>query len=187
VISSLKILHALVHGDRESLRTALEAATTREWRQACIDLITEAPATADPDAAHSCFIEFGHHVREKLDDDRLLVSSLRQLLPEFAGAASSQGIVLYRGENFDRYQEGRVGLCWSSKRSVAEMFGGGLNAMVGEGGVLLQAYAPAHAVLAGPNPHSRWLGEEEYLLDPRMLRDVEVVARYPNFCLAAGS
>lgn len=178
--SSLKILRALVHGDRERLRAALEAATNREWRQACIDLITDAPATVDPVAAHSCFVEFGHRVREKLDDDRLLVSTLRQLLPQFAGVSEGHGIVLYRGENFDRYQDGRVGLCWSSRRAVAEMFGGGLNAMVGEGGVLLQAYAPAHAVLAGPNAHSRWLGEEEYLVDPRILQDVQLIERYPN-------
>lgn len=179
--SSLKILRALVHGDRESLRTSLEAATTGEWRQACIDLITRAPATVDPDAAHTCFTEFGHRMREKLDDDRLLIGALRQLLPTFVGVGAGQPLVLYRGENVDRYEDGRIGLCWSPVRAVAEMFGGGLNAMVGQGGCLLRAHAPAQAVVAGPNSHSRWLGEVEYLVDPRLLQNVELIARYQNF------
>ena len=185
--SSLTILRALVHGDRERLRAALECATTSKWRQACIDLITDAPATVNTDAAHSCFTEFGHLVREKVDDDPLLVSVLRQLLPKVAGVPTGEGIVLYRGENFDRYQAGHVGLCWSSKRAVAEMFGAGLNAMVGQGGVLLQAYAPEHALLARPNVHSRWLGEEEHLVDPRLLQDVKPIAQYPNLWVASSS
>lgn len=159
---------------------ALEANTPGAWRQAFIDLITNAPETVAPDAAHSCFIEFGHRVREKVDDDRLLVGALRQLLPKFAGGGTSRGKVLYRGENRDRYQEGRIGLCWTTNRTVAEMLGSGLNAMIGQGGVLLQAYAPSLAVLAGPNAHSQWLGEEEHLVDPRLIKDVQLIARYPN-------
>lgn len=87
-----------------------------------------------------------------------------------------------RGENMDRYEEGRIGLCWTTKRSVVEMFGSGLNAMVGQGGVLLQAYAPVQAVVALPNAHSRWLGEEEYLVDPQLIQDVQLVERYRNPC-----
>jgi len=176
----MKILSALIHGDRAGLQVFLEAETASAWHQACIDLIKDAPETADPEAAHSCFIEFGHRVREKVDDDRLLVSALRQLLAKFAGTDAGRGMVLYRGESMDRFQEGHIGLCWTTKRSVAEMFAGGLNAMIGQGGVLLQASAPGHALIAGPNAHSRWLGEEEYLVDPRLLQNIELVARYPN-------
>lgn len=178
--SSQKIVRALIHGDRALLLLALDAGPADAWRQACIDLITDAPSTVDADAAHSCFTEFGHRVREKIDDDRLLISALRQLLPAFVGAETGKCLALYRGENVDRYQAGRIGLCWSATRGTAEMFGSGLNAMVGQGGCLLKAYAPAHAIIAGPNAHSRWLGEEEYLIDPRLIENIELVVRYPN-------
>jgi len=104
------------------LQTALEKASPEVWRQACIGLITDAPATAYPEVAHTCFAEFGQRVREKFGDDRLLVSALRPLLPRFAGVVGDQAFVLYRGENIERYQDGRVGLCWSPTRYVAKMF-----------------------------------------------------------------
>lgn len=180
VVPAGDIVSALVHGNRDRLISAREVYSACSWRQACIDLITDAPATVNQDSAHACFTEFGHRVREKLEDDRLLVSALRQLLPTFVGVGAGQGLVLYRGENLDRYHDGRVGLCWSPTRTVAEMFGRGLNAMAGQGGCLLQAYAPSHAIIAGPNSHSRWLGEEEYLVDPRLAENIELVVRYPN-------
>jgi hypothetical protein len=59
------------------------------------------------------------------------------------------------------------------------MFRGGLNAMVGQGEVLLQAYTPAQAIVTGPNAHSQWLDKEEHLVDPRLLQEVQLIARYP--------
>ena len=175
-----QILDSLLRGDRAALLEALEVSSVGAWQQACIDLITAGPAPINPEAAHTCFTEFGHRVREKLDDDRLLISALRQLLPTLPKMDAEQGVVLYRGENTDRYHEGRLGLCWTMKRPVAEMFAGGLNAMIGQGGVLLRAYAPLRALIAGPNAHSRWLGEEEYLVDPSLLQDVQLIETYPN-------
>lgn len=118
------ILDSLLRGDRAALLDELEVSSVDAWRQACIDLITTAPVNVAPDAAHSLFTELGHRVRDEVDDDRLMVSALRQLLPKFATMTDPKGMVLYRGENFDRYQLGRVGLCWTPKREVAEMFRG---------------------------------------------------------------
>lgn len=57
------------------------------------------------------------------------------------------------------------------------MFGRGLNA-VHPGGVLLSAFAPPSAIIAEPNAHSRYLGEDEFTVDPKMLTDIVVLKRY---------
>ena len=46
-------------------------------------------------------------------------------------------MALYRGENIDRFEAGRIGTAWTDKEETAIMFARGLNA-VGKGGMVLQ-------------------------------------------------
>jgi hypothetical protein len=122
------------------------------------------------------WVTYGGRIREEIGDDKLLVQLLRDVLPSYKGSS----LLLYRGESAERFNVGAIGLCWSSQRHTAEMFGRGLNAYYLGGGVLLSAMVDATAILSGPGKHSRWLGEEEYTIDPSAVTGVEMLQRYPR-------
>ena len=122
------------------------------------------------------WVTYGGRIREEIGDDDLLIQLLRDVLPRYDGPS----LKLYRGESAERFDAGRIGLCWSSQRHTAEMFGRGLNAYYSGGGVLLSAMVDTTAILSGPGNHSRWLGEAEYTIDPRALTGLEVLQRYRN-------
>jgi hypothetical protein len=120
----------------------------------------------------------GHHIRHHVGDDNLLLDALYLLLPCYEGP----GLTLYRGESFSRWQHGAYGSAWSTKIDVARMFARGLNAMYPRGGVLLSTDAPANAIITGPSAHSVWLQEYEYVVDRRKLREVTLLACFPQAC-----
>lgn len=120
------------------------------------------------------WIEAGHHMREQIGDDRLLVCLLRHLLPPYEGEA----IELFRGENRDRWKSGAIGLAWSANAETARMFGSGLNA-VSSGGVLLKAHFEPEAVISGPNAHSKYLGESQFTVDPLAVTTISATEFFP--------
>jgi hypothetical protein len=130
------------------------------------------PTSIDDFATY--WIAEGHHMREQVADDALLSNLLRLYLPPYVGS----DLVLYRGENIERWQNHELGLAWTTSKEVAEMFAGGLNA-VRTGGVLLQTKCAAAAVICGPNQHSTYLGENQYTVEPSLLKEVIVLKRYP--------
>ncbi|WP_430231785.1 hypothetical protein [Paraburkholderia tropica] len=91
------------------------------------------------------WVTHGGRIREEIGDDKLLVQLLREVLPRYEGPS----LTLYRGESAERFHGGRIGLCWTSQRHTAEMFGAGLNAYYPGGGVLLSATVDAVAILSG--------------------------------------
>jgi hypothetical protein len=103
----------------------------------------------------------GHHIREQIADDRVLVQLLRHILPLYKGGA----IELFRGENRDRWERSAIGLAWTPNIEKARMFGRGLNA-VSSGGVLLRAWFEPNAIISEPNSHSKYLGEVQFTIDP---------------------
>jgi len=115
-------------------------------------------------------------MRTETANDELLARALRAWLPKYQGPDQ----VLFRGESVERYRAGKLGFCWSTQRETGEMFGSGLHAAFPDGGCLLQCTVHKAAILAEPNSHSRWMGEEEYVVDPKMLHGVIVVERYPD-------
>ena len=121
------------------------------------------------------WIVAGHRIREQVVEDSVLASFLRQVLSPYRDGP----VVLYRGENQQRFSAGAIGFSWSRCESVATMFARGLNA-VGRGGVLLRATLDAPAVIAGPNRHSQYLGEDQYTVDPALCRGIAVVAEFPS-------
>jgi hypothetical protein len=125
---------------------------------------------------HLAWTVRGFRLREALDDDALLLAALRVLLPTYEG----EGLCLYRGEQAGRYAAGKLGFGWTPKRESAEMFASGLCASYDGGGVLLEATAPAEAIIAGPSAHSGYLDEHEHVVDPSRLTDVRPVAWFPQ-------
>lgn len=126
--------------------------------------------------AHRIWIESGGHLRRKIQDDSLILSVLKKVLPSYQGP----GLTLYRGECRFLYEQGKIGFCWSPDIEVAELFGRGLNA-IESGGVLLKAYAPATAVISGPNDHSvNYLRETEFTCNPNLLESLELIKYFPK-------
>jgi hypothetical protein len=128
------------------------------------------------DAFNTYWIVAGHHIRDQVADDRLLVTFLRSILTPYTGEA----VTLYRGENLDRWKARCLGFAWTSQVATARMFGSGLNA-VSNGGALLRATFPAAAIICGPNNHSSYLGEAQFTVDPFSARDVEELEKYAPF------
>jgi len=113
----------------------------------------------------------GGHIRRKIKDDNLVLAVLMRSLPGYSG----DGRNLYRGECQFLYKDGMIGFCWTPNIEVATQFARGLNALE-SGGVLLKAYAPPLAILAGPNDHSiNQMQEFEYTCNPSLLHNIEVV------------
>ena len=121
------------------------------------------------------WIVAGHHIREQVANDHLLASFLRRVLPPYRGGT----IVLYRGENKQRFAAGVIGLSWSTNVNIATMFAQGLNG-VGNGGILLRAQFEPLAVITEPNAHSLYLGEHQYTVDPAFYQDITVLAEFPS-------
>lgn len=146
-----------------------------EWSD-FLQRLTRLPPSSErlSDAFHTKW-HVGHHfLRELVEDDDLLLDVAWVWLPRYTGP----GLDLYRGENIDRFEAGRLGSAWSDKRETAEMFASGLNA-VGKGGVILRAAVPAEAIIAGPSAHSLYLGESEFTIDARKVGAVVAVERFP--------
>jgi hypothetical protein len=119
------------------------------------------------------WIEGGHHIREQIADDRVLVCLLRHMLPPYEGSA----LTLFRGGNLERWEAGQVGLAWTTDIDVARMFGRGLNS-VRSGGVLLKGHFEPEAIIAGPNGHSCYLGEGQYTVDPSYAANIILVEKF---------
>jgi hypothetical protein len=120
------------------------------------------------------WVTHGAKIRAEVMNDVRLAAVLRKWLPPYDGPAMR----LFRGESADRFDSGRVGLCWTPRREVAEIFASGLNAPRPGGGVLIEADVSTEAIIAGPCAHSRYLGEDEYTVEPSLLPAVRVLTRY---------
>ena len=148
----------------------------RDWRRLFADLIACPPRDTDISARfHEQWHVSHFNIRELVDDDDLVMDALWKWLPRYDGPA----MLLYRGENIDRLDAGRIGTAWSNKEETAEMFARGWNA-VGGGGVVLRTMAPAEAIIARPSAHSLYLGEAEFTVDWRKLGPIEKTRIFPS-------
>lgn len=123
---------------------------------------------------HLFWIEKGYFIRKKINNDKKLLDLLRAFLPPYEG----EGMFLFRGENIDRFNDLKVGFCWTQNQKKAEQFASGLNAC-GKGGVLLRAWIPAASILAGIHPHSVYLGEYEITVDSTGIEQIDIIKQYP--------
>lgn len=147
-----------------------------DWTSVALDMAaTPAPAELRL-RFHTQWTTHGAKMREQFDDDTLLTSVLRNWLPT---TSLLDPVVLYRGDSLERYNNGKLGLCWTPNLDIAQQFASGLNAIGPSGGVLLKALVPCAAVIAGPGPHSRYLGEEEFTVDPGGVTALEILNTFP--------
>lgn len=150
----------------------------QEWQERAVALVD---CECLPDEYQSRFHIYwtvaGHHIREQIDNDVLLSRVLAIALPKYHGESK----ILYRGENLARWNNKRIGFCWSDNIETARMFGRGLNA-TNSGGVLLRIRTDDNVIIAGPSTHSKYLGESEYTIDPFKIQGgVEALEFYPSW------
>lgn len=162
---------------RPMLRSTDVARHRVEWRGLVEELVAKPPMDrAMADRFHTQWHVCHHYIRELVDDDAQLMNMLWVWLPRYEGAS----LTLYRGENIDRLEAGRIGTAWTDKEEKASMFASGLNA-VGKGGAILRTPAPAASIIAGPSKHSIYLGESEFTLDTRKLGEITRVRDFGPF------
>lgn len=119
------------------------------------------------------WISYGLHIAESLKGDLILVDVLKHLLPIYDGPS----VTLYRGELFSRYEMGVYGMSWTTRTKVADTFAK-RRSYLGEGpGIVLKIEATPDVIVAcleqtSSGEHTKWIGEYEYILDPRLIRNV---------------
>ena len=157
------------------LGSADRAKHQAEWRDLIRDLAGLPPSSKHlAERFHTQWHVCHHFLRELVDDDNLLIDMLWVWLPRY----DRSDLVLYRGENIDRFEAGRIGTAWTDKQETAEVFARRRN-NVSKGGVVLRSNVPASAIIAGPSWHSgQWLGENEFSVDINKNIRFEVVSRF---------
>lgn len=133
----------------------------------------DSPSQELKSAFHLMWIELGGFIRLRINDDKKLLHVLKTLLPAYSG----KGLILYRGENLDRYNQGSIGFCWTQKKEKALQYAKGLNAC-GSGGVLLEGWAPPSTIIAGIHPHSARIGEYEITVDGSAIQNLQSIAEF---------
>jgi hypothetical protein len=114
-------------------------------------------------------VESGFRFRQSVRNLTDVIAAFRHLLPRYTG------LHLYRGELASKYNQGDIGFSWTASIKVARMFKDRRISVDGEPGLLLDVFAPAEAIIASPDSHSNWLQEYEYIVDPRALKDIQVI------------
>lgn len=85
------------------------------WVEFLNTILKDGSATpALKEAFHLKWIESGHFIREKVNNDEILTKLLVTLLPKYEGEA----VTIYRGKNEDRFNSGSIGFCWTQDREL---------------------------------------------------------------------
>lgn len=124
--------------------------------------------------AHT-FVTNGDDIRERLNDDRLLIETFRRLLPTYEGGP----LRLYRGDSAANRRNRTYGASWSASREIAEQFAEHGRRYYDGGSVVVSTLAPPEAIIFAPALMGAHYGdaEEEYVLDRRQLGRVKLLAR----------
>jgi hypothetical protein len=166
---------ALATDDHDLLRDCLSPAVAAlGWRAVLRRITSKPPSPKMSEALQTIWVTSGWNIREDIRDDVFIIEMLKRALPRYQG----EEIELWRGESAKNRQHRAYGLSWSAKRTVAEMFARRGAALHLHATVVLRTIAPAEAIIAAPNHHSRYLHEDEFIVDRRRLRAVDVVERY---------
>jgi hypothetical protein len=151
------------------LENMRDITRTKRWKDECEALLKKKFFSSKfIEAFHTHWVESAHHIRSQVGNDARLIEMLRHILPRYKG----KDVLLYRGENIDRFRTNSTGFCWTQDINVARMFAQGLNA-VNAGGVLLSCICKKDWIIATPNVHSNYLGEEEYIVDVLKVSNIE--------------
>ncbi|MCP1557269.1 UNVERIFIED_ORG: hypothetical protein M2438_001344 [Methylobacterium sp. SuP10 SLI 274] len=110
-----------------------------------------------------------HLERDLCDRPHLLADGLKLLMP--TSEPRQWPFALYRGQRLADHQAGSHGVWWAPCPVYAEMFARMPSRLGSEAGAVVVAF----------DPHAAIIGEidGEYLVDPRLLEDVQLVAALP--------
>ncbi|QAU44197.1 hypothetical protein [Bradyrhizobium guangzhouense] len=167
----------------EALRTSaeallVEAMNDTEWAPGLLRKLATLPDVPDSSRAMmlSAWIRWGDSWRNNVNNDVLLIDTLRNLLPPYRGGE----VRLFRGDSAFNRRRRTYGMSWTVDRIVAESFAEGNASMYDGGTVVLETLAPSTAIICVPHDHIEhaYAGEVEYLVDRRRLGDVNLVKRY---------
>jgi hypothetical protein len=163
----------LQNGDSTGLEATLRALNQLDcWRQAVGQLMTgPSPNITKGCALLSFWNTYGSHsIPSGLRKDLpRLVDALKYLLPAYTG----QGLTLYRGELESRHTKRVYGISWTPIFEKAKEFADRLSPDEGNGVVLKIEATPKMIVAAMKDysQHTLTLGEDEYLVDPRLIQE----------------
>lgn len=169
----------LQSGDNDGLKATVRALNRLDcWSRAVDQLKTDpSPNTAKGRALLSFWNDYGLHsvprgLRENLPR---LVDAFKHLLPPYRG----EGLTLYRGEIESRHTMGVYGISWTPIFETAKQFADRRAPDEGRG-VVLKIEATPNMIVAAVkdySQHTLTLAEDEYLVDPRLIKgDVSVVS-----------
>ena len=169
------------NGDVDLLWGSLEGLTAGEydgggWRRALRAVTRRGRVPrATREAFLQIFLTYGERLRQDAGDDLVLLDALRVLLPRYKGPS----VTLYRGESAMNRRHRRYGSSWSSLCDVALGYAEAGDYRRSKGGsVLLVTRAPRLAILCAPALVDNRYGEQEYVVDRRCLRSVDVEERF---------
>jgi hypothetical protein len=149
------------------------------WHEAIHQLTADPRPSSDlAEALLHFWVTHGFRFASSLKGDLVLADALRHLLPLYAGP----GLTLYRGELLTRHEARIYGMSWTPKIDVAQIFAD-RRLHLGEGpGLMLEIDAAPQMIVADRPAHTSWLGEMEYIVDPRMIDrgTVQVRLREPE-------
>jgi hypothetical protein len=118
------------------------------------------------------YLQSGDHIRQEVGDDLALVDGLRSLLPVYDGPART----LYRGDSARNRRRRTYGAAWSASMDVALSYAAtGMWRTFDGGSVLLEAFAPREAIVCAPGLLDDRYGEQEYIVDRRLLTAITVI------------
>lgn len=113
--------------------------------------------------------EAGDSLRSNIDDDAVLVSALRALLPPYDGPE----LTVYRGAHKDERRYRRYGHAWTTDLDVARSHAS--KAYHGGSGLVLRAQAPTRSIVSAPKLENLVWHESEIVIDRRRLRNIAVI------------
>jgi hypothetical protein len=123
-------------------------------------------------------------IQRRVGDDLLTIQGLKRLTPAYRGPA----LKLFRGDSFLNRRRRTYGLAWTTSREVALRHAlHNSHRMWPGGSVLLEARAPASAIITTSHLIGDHYGEEEYVVDRRKLRSVKVLENFLEIKVAAMS
>jgi hypothetical protein len=122
------------------------------------------------------YLRGGDHIRQEVGNDIIFIDALKCLLPPYRGLPK----LLYRGEGALNRRNRAYGLAWTTSCEIARAHACGLWQRSRGGSVLLQAYAPAAAIICAPSLLDDRYAEQEYVIDRRRLAKIRVLERFPQ-------
>ena len=144
----------------------------RLWQQTFEYVLQIADATAfQRQKILQLWLQYGGDLRARTKNDALILAVLHKTLPRYQG----DGLTLYRGESWWLFEQQQIGFCWTPDEQLARKYAQRINA-IESGGILLKAFAPTEAILAGnaqPDKNS-------WICDPSRLLRMTTLGYFPQ-------